>query len=99
MNKELRAKVRAMGILALLRGILQGRSDGEIEWIFNKGRDDRITATFKVNMVDTDIVVLQNLSSKKVASILGDARKLMKKHCKLWDKRWWKKLGKQGGIK
>lgn len=97
MKKEIRKKIRAMSILALLRGFLKGRNDEEIEWIFRKGEgwSDEVTLSFKITLLDTDIVVLQNLSSRKVNDILADAKGLMEKHCKLWDKKWWERLGKQ----
>jgi len=83
MRKELKKKIRAIGILTLVRSILRGREDREIKEseILTISKNDTISFSWKLDFVDNDIVWLQNLPEKRVREIIEDAKKLIKKYC------------------
>ena len=95
--KNLRKRLRAICILAFIRAILQGAHDDELHWAFDgvgKMRG-KIILSFDFELLDSDIVVLENLSDKKIEGILSDSKSLLGKHCKSWGEKWWEKLGRK----
>jgi len=109
LKKKLAKNLRAMGILTILKSILQkennviSESFGELEnfGVLKKDdelkEDDEIIFNFKIKLTKNDILWLQNLPERKIDNILKDAKKLLDKYCSLWDKKWWKIFQKKKG--
>lgn len=92
--KNLRKKLRAVCVLALLRAVLQGEYDDKVKWVLEVVPEgNKITFSFNIDMLDSDIVMLENLSDSKIKGILNDAECVLEKHCKSWGEKWWEKLG------
>jgi len=96
LTRSLRKRLRAVCVLVLLRAVLQGAYDDKVKWILEVVPEgNRITCSFDIDMLDSDIVMLENLSDSKIKGILSDAECVLEKHCRSWDEKWWKKLGRK----
>jgi len=103
LKKKLVKSLRAMGVLVILKGILQRENNiileslGELESCDEFKENDEMVFNFKIKLTKNDILWLQNLPEKKIKNILKDARKFLDKYCSLWDKKWWKIFQKKKG--
>jgi len=95
-KKNFITKLRAIGILASIRAVLKGEYDYQLECFIDRINGDmikQITFDFKLNLLPSDITLIQNLSDEKIQAILTDAAKFMDEHCEFWNTNWWEKLG------
>jgi len=78
---DTRDKIKAIGILVLLRNILRGKNEVAIRKFLKLNNENTIEFRWSMKFVENDIVVLQNLDEEKIQQILRDAENMLKKYC------------------